>query len=64
MGGREGRYGEVCTGDLDVNLHVCRMDPITGGPSEPHESVLDQMTEEEKEEEARKLQELFHRLDA
>ena len=41
------------------------VDPITGGPCKPEEkkSVLDDMTEEEKEREAEKLQDLFAKME-
>ena len=49
------RFLSLCTNSID---------PVTGGPStHMGESPLDHMTEEEKESEAGKLQELLHKLD-
>ena len=43
--------------------HAHSVDPVTGGPSKEDECPFDEMTEEQKEEEARKLEDLFQRLE-
>ena len=41
----------------------CSLDPVTGGPVKEEPSTLDDMTDEEKDREAEKLEGLLRKLD-
>lgn len=46
-----------------LSVLYCSIDPVTGGPSKQNTSALDQMTPEEMEIEAEKLEILFRKLE-
>lgn len=50
-------------GLVGVVIYPLRLNPVTAGPEGDEPSPLDHMTEEEMEQEAGKLVELFDKLD-